>query len=64
MPYLEILAKISNPCHDSVGALYVCTYIIIEYRSLEKIRHEKVFVRRHVRQKLNTRKFSYHKEIE
>ena len=37
---------------------------VSNYRSLGKIWHEKIFIGHQVRQKLNTQKFSYHKEIE
>ena len=37
---------------------------ISNYCSLEKIWREKIFVGHQVRRKLNTKKFSYHKEIE
>ena len=46
------------------GLLAVWNSPDFAYRSLGKIRCENNFVGRHVRQKLNTRKFSYHKEIE
>ena len=39
-------------------------YCSDKYRSLKKIRCEKIFVGHHVRRKLNTWKFYYHKEIE
>ena len=35
-----------------------------DYHSLGKVWHEKIFVRHQIQQKLNTRKFSYYKEIE
>ena len=53
---------------DSIHSLFMIkkfqTVMKIKYRSLGKIRHEKIFVGYQVRRKLNTRNFSYHKEIE
>ena len=45
-------------------AVFLSNANIYIYHSLWKIRCEKIFVGRHVWRNLNTRKFSYHKEIE
>ena len=50
--YLQKLALMAQKLKSNLQPYINDT--LMHYRSLEKIRREKIFVRRHVRRKLNT----------